>query len=49
MNEEGKIFQQKLRVTYLPAEGQVLEEEEEAPSVFHANDSVRNLPFFPKR
>jgi len=28
-NEEGKVFQQKLRVTYLPPEGQVLEEEEE--------------------
>ena len=28
-NEEGKVFQQKLRVTYLPAEGQALEEEDE--------------------
>lgn len=28
-NEEGKVFQQKLRVTYLPAEGQVVEEEDE--------------------
>ena len=44
-NEDGKVFQQKLRVTYLPAEGQVLEEEEENPqvgmtSVMTANDSV---------
>ncbi|KAJ2919204.1 hypothetical protein MD484_g1217, partial [Candolleomyces efflorescens] len=29
-NEEGKVHQQKLRVTYLPAEGQTLEEEDEA-------------------
>ncbi|KAH6912907.1 PapD-like protein [Coprinopsis sp. MPI-PUGE-AT-0042] len=28
-NEEGKVHQQKLRVTYLPAEGQTLEEEDE--------------------
>ncbi|EDR13679.1 uncharacterized protein LACBIDRAFT_292494 [Laccaria bicolor S238N-H82] len=28
-NEEGKVHQQKLRVTYLPPEGQVLEEEDE--------------------
>ncbi len=28
-NEEGKVFQQKLRVTYLPAEGQPLDEEDE--------------------
>jgi hypothetical protein len=28
-NEESKVFQQKLRVTYLPAEGQALEEEDE--------------------
>ncbi|KAH9480412.1 Vesicle-associated membrane protein-associated protein scs22, partial [Psilocybe cubensis] len=28
-NEEGKIFQQKLRVTYLPPEGQTVEEEDE--------------------
>ncbi|KAF9533171.1 PapD-like protein [Crepidotus variabilis] len=43
-NEEGKVFQQKLRVTYLPAEGQVLEEEDENPqvgmtSVMSVNDS----------
>ncbi|KAF9476539.1 PapD-like protein [Pholiota conissans] len=43
-NEEGKVFQQKLRVTYLPAEGQTLEEEDEtagAPSVFSGHESVR--------
>ncbi|KAG6907875.1 hypothetical protein DXG01_007039 [Tephrocybe rancida] len=28
-SEEGKVHQQKLRVTFLPAEGQTLEEEEE--------------------
>jgi hypothetical protein len=44
-NEEGKVFQQKLRVTYLPAEGQTLEEEDEnvpvgMTSVMTANDSV---------
>ncbi|CAA7271333.1 unnamed protein product [Cyclocybe aegerita] len=43
-NEEGKVFQQKLRVTYLPAEGQVLEEEEEnqvgMTSTLTANDSI---------
>ncbi|KJA18016.1 hypothetical protein HYPSUDRAFT_70279 [Hypholoma sublateritium FD-334 SS-4] len=32
-NEEGKVFQQKLRVTYLPAEGQTLEEEDEPAPV----------------
>ncbi|KAF9468507.1 PapD-like protein [Collybia nuda] len=29
-SEEGKVHQQKLRVTYLPAEGQTLEEEDES-------------------
>jgi len=29
VNDEGKVHQQKLRVTYLPAEGQTLEEEDE--------------------
>ncbi|KIM43402.1 hypothetical protein M413DRAFT_444230 [Hebeloma cylindrosporum] len=43
-NEEGKVFQQKLRVTYLPAEGQTLEEEDEnipvgMTSMMSANDS----------
>ncbi|KAF5338965.1 hypothetical protein D9611_008825 [Ephemerocybe angulata] len=33
-NEEGRVHQQKLRVTYLPAEGQTLEEEDETA---HAN------------
>ena len=39
-NEEGKVFQQKLRVTYLPAEGQALEEEDEVGmiSVFSDNE-----------
>ncbi|KAJ3516699.1 hypothetical protein NLJ89_g957 [Agrocybe chaxingu] len=53
-NEEGKVFQQKLRVTYLPAEGQVLEEEEEnqigMTSTLTANDSVseeQQRPFTP--
>ncbi|KAF7298982.1 MSP domain-containing protein [Mycena indigotica] len=34
INEEGKVHQQKLRVTYLPPEGQTLVEEDEEP---HAN------------
>ncbi|KAF8073760.1 PapD-like protein [Lyophyllum atratum] len=44
-SEEAKVHQQKLKVTYLPAEGQTLEEEEEPqqqpnPSSFiHPNDS----------
>ncbi|KAF8957253.1 PapD-like protein [Flammula alnicola] len=43
-NEEGKVFQQKLRVTYLPAEGETLEEVDETAaagmtSVITANDS----------
>ncbi|GLB38395.1 putative VAMP-associated protein [Lyophyllum shimeji] len=54
--EEGQVHQQKLRVVYLPAEGQTLEEEEEPqpnpqpnPSSFlHPNDSqfetVRQKP-----
>ena len=29
VNDEGKVHQQKLRVTYLPAEGQTVEEEDE--------------------
>jgi hypothetical protein len=41
-NEEGKVFQQKLRVTYLPAEGQALDEEDENPqagiSLFSDNE-----------
>jgi len=46
-NDEGKVFQQKLRVTYLPAEGQPLEEEDEnipvgVTSMMSANDSVSN-------
>ncbi|KAF5382597.1 hypothetical protein D9615_002909 [Tricholomella constricta] len=51
-DEEGKVHQQKLRVTYLPAEGQTLEEEEEPhhqPSSFmhpgdHQFDTVRQAP-----
>ncbi|PPQ91678.1 hypothetical protein CVT25_012891 [Psilocybe cyanescens] len=52
-NEDGKIFQQKLRVTYLPAEGQTLEEEDESAAVgmtshITANeshyDTVRQTP-----
>ncbi|KAF8890011.1 hypothetical protein CPB84DRAFT_1749169 [Gymnopilus junonius] len=45
MNEEGKVFQQKLRVTYLPAEGQIDEEDENHEnvagnkSVFDGNES----------
>ncbi|EAU86001.2 hypothetical protein CC1G_03024 [Coprinopsis cinerea okayama7 len=35
-NEEGKVYQQKLRVAYLPPEGQTLEEEDETA---HANQS----------
>lgn len=35
-NEEGKVYQQKLRVAYLPAVGQALEEEDES---MHANQS----------
>ncbi|KAG6857151.1 hypothetical protein H0H87_008721 [Tephrocybe sp. NHM501043] len=33
--EEGKVHQQKLRVTFLPAEGQTLEEEEEPQPNVH--------------
>ena len=42
-NEEGKVHQQKLRVTYLPAEGQTLEEEDEnvgQTSILSQSDSV---------
>ncbi|TFK40834.1 PapD-like protein [Crucibulum laeve] len=41
-NEEGKVHQQKLRVAYLPAEGQTLEEEDE--SVPQVNASVLHAP-----
>ncbi|KDR82894.1 hypothetical protein GALMADRAFT_238530 [Galerina marginata CBS 339.88] len=41
-NEEGKVFQQKLRVTYLPAEGQTLEEEDEPPAVGMAPVMIAN-------
>jgi hypothetical protein len=49
-NEDGKVFQQKLRVTYLPAEGPPLEEEDEnvqagMMSVITANDSVSERHF----
>lgn len=40
-NEEGKVHQQKLRVTYLPAEGQTLEEEDEN-SVAMASMTIGN-------
>ena len=30
-SEEWKVYQQKLRVVYLPPEGQTLEEEDEGP------------------
>lgn len=51
-NEEAKVHQQKLRVTYLPAEGQTLEEEEEPQqpaqnSFLHPGYSVRPFPNFP--
>ncbi|RXW24414.1 hypothetical protein EST38_g1406 [Candolleomyces aberdarensis] len=39
-NEEGRVHQQKLRVTYLPAEGQTLEEEDEAA---HPNPNFSTL------
>ncbi|KAG5648337.1 hypothetical protein DXG03_004909 [Asterophora parasitica] len=49
--EASEVHQQKLRVTYLPAEGQTLEEEEEPqqPSSFlvggeHQFDTVRQAP-----
>jgi len=32
-SEEAKVHQQKLRVVYMPAEGEVLEEEDEPPTV----------------
>jgi len=49
-NEDGRVFQQKLRVTYLPAEGPALEEEDEnvpvgMMSVMSANDSVSDRTF----
>jgi hypothetical protein len=52
-NEEGKVFQQKLRVTYLPAEGQALDEEDENPqaglSVFSDNEPpVSAVSTFPR-
>ncbi|TFK28077.1 VAMP-associated protein [Coprinopsis marcescibilis] len=38
-NEEGKVYQQKLRVAFLPAEGQTLEEEDETA---HNQSSILN-------
>jgi len=40
--EKGKVFHQKLRVTYLPAEGQVPGEDEE-------DQEVSFYPFFPSK
>jgi hypothetical protein len=40
VNDEGKVHQQKLRVTFLPAEGQTVEEEDEN-SVSMINDSMQ--------
>ncbi|KAG6837190.1 hypothetical protein H0H93_013417 [Arthromyces matolae] len=40
--EEGKVHQHKLRVTFLPAEGQALEEEDEPP--LHPYDTARQHP-----
>ena len=45
-NEEGQVFRQKLKITYLPAEGQLqtlLEEDENVPEMIPvktANDPV---------
>ena len=46
--EEAKVHQQKLKVVYLPAEGQTLEEEDETyanlPNVLGAGDAVSGIP-----
>jgi hypothetical protein len=44
--DEGKVHQQKLRVTYLPAEGQTLEEEDEN-LVDHILNLQNNIPHPP--
>ncbi|KAF8798990.1 PapD-like protein [Phlegmacium glaucopus] len=40
VNDEGKVYQQKLRVTYLPAEGHALEEEDENQLAMANNPDV---------
>jgi len=42
VNDEGKVYQQKLRVTYLPAEGERLDEEDEHAVAMMNNDDNPN-------